>query len=93
MLSLTLRQRLVRYLEKHTTYIASGELQRLAQNAGYTPQNAGRRLRELVEDGIVEVEYRKPRNHAYYRIVKSKPSYKTEVVVVNGVPTAIQKIQ
>jgi DNA-binding transcriptional ArsR family regulator len=31
----------------------------------YTPQNVGRRLRELENEGVVEVRYEK--NHAYYR--------------------------
>ena len=31
----------------------------------YTPQNVGRRMRELENENVVEVRYEK--NHAYYR--------------------------
>lgn len=66
-MKLSLTDRLARYCRNNPGWIASGHLQRLALEKGYTAQNAGRRLRELVEDGVLEVEYRKPRNHAYYR--------------------------
>lgn len=67
MVAVTLKERLLRYLQKHQgVYIASGELQRLTvEKTSYTAQNAGRRLRELAEDGLIEVEYRK--GHAFYR--------------------------
>lgn len=71
---LSLSERLARYIRNQGDWIASGTLQRLALEAGYTAQNAGRRLRELVEDGTLEVEYRNPHNHAYYRY---KPQIKT----------------
>jgi len=46
--------------------VASGELQRLAMEKGfYSPQNAGRRLRELECDNLLDVEYR--HGHAWYR--------------------------
>src|SRR6266545_4596868 len=64
---LTLKQRLANYMRRHHGWIASGELQRLAsEKTNYTPQNVGRRLRELENEGLLEVQYRK--NHAYYRI-------------------------
>lgn len=85
----TLRSRILKYLEKQGSWIASGEIQRLAQLAGYTPQNAGRRLRECVEDGLLEVEYRKPRNHAYYRFA-GEPKKPQQIIIkeVNGRMTA-----
>ena len=44
---------------------ASGHIQRLAvAKSSYTPSNVSRRLRELAEEGEVEVKYEK--NHAYY---------------------------
>lgn len=79
---LSLSERLARYIRNQGDWIASGTLQRLALEAGYTAQNAGRRLRELVEDGTLEVEYRNPHNHAYYRY---RPQVRTvERVIVEG---------
>ena len=64
----TLRERLIAYLKKnHGEWVPKGEIQRLVANhTTYTPENAGRRLRELHEDGLLEVRYVK--NHAHYRI-------------------------
>ncbi len=59
---------LLEYLRKNFTesHVASGELQRLvSKNTTYSPQNAGRRLRELENEGLIEVMYVK--NHAHYR--------------------------
>jgi hypothetical protein len=64
----SLKQRLVDYMKKrHTTWVASGDLQRLvAQHTTYTPRTTVRRLEELAEDGELEVEYRK--GHSWYRV-------------------------
>jgi len=65
----SLKNRIVKYLAKRDYFVASGDLQRLAQDNGYySPQNTGRRLRELAEEGKLKVEYRKG-NHAYYKII------------------------
>jgi DNA-binding transcriptional ArsR family regulator len=64
----SLKDRLASYLKRHYSqaWIASGELQRIvASKTDYTPQNVGRRLRELENEAVVEVRYEK--NHAYYR--------------------------
>lgn len=62
----SLKNRILSYLEKHGGWVASGEIQRRALDVGYSsPQNAGRRCRELVEDEKLEVEYR--HGHAWYR--------------------------
>ena len=62
----SLKNRIVRYLQKRDNFVASGDIQRLAQENGYySPQNSGRRLRELAEEGLLQVEYRK--GHAFYR--------------------------
>ena len=65
---LSLRDRLARFLKAHysNAWIASGDLQRIvADKTEYTPQNVGRRLRELENESVVEVKY--VRGHAYYR--------------------------
>lgn len=45
----------------------------VAEKTNYTPQNVGRRLRELENEGIVEVKYVK--GHAHCRF-KGAPSVK-----------------
>lgn len=63
----SLKERLTAYmLKRHTEWIPSGELQRIvAKFTTYTPQNVGRRLRELENEGVLEVKY--VDNHAHYR--------------------------
>jgi CRP-like cAMP-binding protein len=64
----TLKARLARYIKTNhsQTWIASGTLQRLvAESTSYSPQNVGRRLRELENEGVLEVRYEK--NHAHYK--------------------------
>lgn len=64
----SLKERIVKYLAKRDYFVASGDIQRLAmENGFYSPQNSGRRLRELCEEGKLLVEYRK--GHAYYKAV------------------------
>ena len=67
----SLKNRIANFLLRKEEWVASGFLQELAQQNGYTsPQNTGRRCRELVEEGILEVEYRK--NHAWYRHLQGR---------------------
>ena len=66
----SLTQRIKDYLDKKGEWTCGGEVQKLAMQAGYEAQNAGRRCRELVESGDLEVEYRKgqkTREIAFYR--------------------------
>lgn len=66
-MTLSLKDRLLRYLQNNPVWHNSGDLQRLvSENTSYTPQNTGRRLRELVTGGEVEVKYVK--GVACYRI-------------------------
>jgi hypothetical protein len=63
---MTLKERLERYLRNDHGWIPSADLQILVmERTSYTPQNVGRRLRELAEEGKLEVMY--VRNHAHYR--------------------------
>lgn len=62
----SLKERLLKWLRHHPGYIPSGELQRIvAQNTTYSPANVTRRLRELENEGLIEVKYE--RGHAHYR--------------------------
>lgn len=63
----SLKNRIYAYLQKRDYFVASGDIQRLAMDNGfYSPQNAGRRLRELHQEGLLSVEYRK--GHAWYKV-------------------------
>jgi DNA-binding transcriptional ArsR family regulator len=54
------------HLRNNPGFIASGEIQRIgSEKRSYTPSNVSRRLRELENDGLIEVRYIK--NHAHYR--------------------------
>lgn len=68
MSEISLRERLMKYFRvRPDELIPSGHLQRLvATETFYTPSNCSRRLRELQEEGFLEVEYIK--NHAHYRL-------------------------
>jgi hypothetical protein len=67
----TLKQRLERYLRNNHGWIAKGALEKLVmEKTNYTAENAGRRLRELENEGILEVQQR--RNHAWYRLKEIK---------------------
>jgi DNA-binding transcriptional ArsR family regulator len=71
----SLKDRLASFLKRYYSqaWIASGDLQRIvAEKTAYTPQNVGRRMRELENEGIVEMRYEK--NHAHYR-------YKTQMTI------------
>lgn len=71
----SLVERIERYLRLKGEYICGGEIQKLAASIGFEPQNAGRRLREMVNEKILEVEYRKGQNKipvAWYRYVPTE---------------------
>lgn len=82
---LTLKTRLLDWLKRHPGFHASGDLQKLVmQYTTYTAQNVGRRLRELENEGEVEVSYR--RGHAYYQARTAAQSPSLEVWF-NELPT------
>jgi DNA-binding transcriptional ArsR family regulator len=75
-------ERLAAYLKKHhsQSWLASGELQRIVAAATkYTPQKVGRSLRELENEGVIEVRYEK--NHAYYPTSRWRASMATACLV------------
>jgi hypothetical protein len=68
---MTLKERLERYLRNQHGWIAKGQLEKLVvEKTSFTAENAGRRLRELQVDELLEIHYR--RNHAYYRTKDQK---------------------
>ena len=68
---MSLKERLARYLRNNHGWIPKGQLCDLArEKTGATGEHTGRRLRELTEEGILEVQHRN--NHAYYRTKEIK---------------------
>lgn len=67
-MQITLKQRILRYFKNNPErLIPSGEIQRLVtEKTHYTPANASRRLRELAQEGLLDVTQIK--NHAHYRL-------------------------
>lgn len=84
-MKLSLSKKIENYLRRKECWVASGEIQRIAmENGYYSPQNTGRRLRELHEEGILEVEYRE-KNHAWYRFNQNHYPKKPKVEIKDGV--------
>lgn len=67
---MSLKERIYQYLLKNHQWWNSGELERLALDAGYKASNAGRRCRELCEEGKLERQIRKGRyvNSVWYKV-------------------------
>ena len=86
---LSLRQRLLNYfMERPGRRIASGDVQRLVtQKTKYSASNATRRLRELAEEGYLNVEYVK--NHSYYWYEPPATRQVRKVVVEDGIAREI----
>lgn len=71
-MKLSLRNRLIRFLQNNPDWHSSGSLQRLVTaKTSYTASNATRRLRKLQEENIIEVDYRTHNGtqHAFYRFL------------------------
>jgi hypothetical protein len=68
---MSLKERLARYMRNNHGWIASGDIQRITpEKAFYTPSNVSRRLRELQNEGVLEVQIR--RGHAFYRVAQKE---------------------
>ncbi len=65
---LSLKDRLLKYVRSiYPNEIAKGELDRIVMlNTKYVPENVGRRMREMVNEGLLEVRYGN-KNHAFYK--------------------------
>jgi len=75
---LSLRNRLLKYLVGAKCHVSSGDLQKLTiQHTKHTARSAVRRLEELTEDGLLDVEYRGPHNHAFYKAKEGTAAPKT----------------
>jgi hypothetical protein len=85
---MSLRNRINNYLEDwfqvdQTKWINGGEIESLAQGAGYKASNASRRLRELENEGRVEKRY----NH------KGHVEYRHKAIVISYAPGYLQMME
>ena len=85
----SLKERLLNYIRKqYPSKIAKGDLERMVmQNTKYIPENCGRRLRELQNEGMIEVSYGN-KNHAFYQAPKPKEvvqytTKKGDIIIIN----------
>lgn len=69
---ISLRERIKSYFKRHPDeWINKGIVSDLARNVGYSSENCGRRLRELKEEGVLEVKYKNGKNFqelAWYKL-------------------------
>ena len=88
----TLKNRILTYYQKHPEWISSGSIQRMVQEkTKYTAQNAGRRLRELHSEGLLQVEYRK--GHAWYKLAsKAIPERSTGILEGKELEEAVEQM-
>ena len=77
---MTLKIKALNYIKEARRKVAKGEIQRwVAETTTYTPENVGRRLRELENANLIKVSYEK--NHAFYEYVE--PEKKTLKIIGN----------
>jgi len=76
----SLKNRILIYIRNHyPESIAKGDIDRMVMlNTKHIPENAGRRLRELQNEGLLEVSYGS-KNHAFYQATPPKETAKYTV--------------
>lgn len=86
----SLRDRILAYYRKNAgTWISGGEIERLvALNTTYKSSNAGRRCRELCEDGLLE--RKEVKGTVFYRYIP-QPKQVQDVVIEDGVARVTYK--
>lgn len=71
----SLKQRILIWLRKHPEWHHGEEITKLAQTAGYEGETGRRRLRDLLEEGLVITESRKgPRSTSNWYKVAHEPT-------------------
>jgi hypothetical protein len=83
---MTIREQLAKRLREGHGWVASGDLQRMEWRDGHgrlaTPSNISRRLRELVVDGVLEVQLRN--GHAHYRLAQKELTFSRKKLSVGN---------
>jgi hypothetical protein len=78
----SIKKQLYRFLRQNPSWHAKGSLERMEwrkkDGTTATPDNIGRRLRELAQEGKLEVEQRK--NHDWYAIPSTAAKPKTVTI-------------
>jgi hypothetical protein len=69
---MSLKQKLERYLRNNHGWVKGAIYDLARERTVATGEHTGRRLRELTEEGLLKVQYRK--GHAYYRIKEAVPT-------------------
>lgn len=91
-MKITLKARLVRWLQNNPGFHASGSLQRLvADKTDYTPRTVVRRLEELIQEGVLEVDYRK--GHSWYQIAPQRHLDPIEGKITGDLPATLQVME
>lgn len=63
-----LKQRILNYLNRRGEWVNGGEIERLAESAGYKGSNASRRCRELYEEDLIDRDDNRDKKHTvWYR--------------------------
>lgn len=92
-MSNSLKQRIKNYLDKYGDWLVKEKICELAKSAGYSSENAGRRLRELAEDDLIEVEYRKGQKGqelSFYRTKTPKKRIAYKIQLPEGIKEIIK---
>lgn len=95
---ISLKNLLLNHINATEGWLSKGQLYLVAEQEEYSPENAGRRLRELAEEERIQVDtYKGKRNQTlvkYARIGEVKPlpsKPKIEILMVNGQPMAVMQ--
>lgn len=76
----TLKEILYNYINEAEGWVTKGQLFLLAEQNGYSPENGGRRARELVNEGKIQVSYYTGKKHQklarYAKIGERQQIYK-----------------
>lgn len=66
----SLKDRILKYLQRNPQWFNGGEIERLAMSVGYKGSTAARQLHYLVEEGLIDTEIRpgKRVRSAWYKI-------------------------
>lgn len=86
---MTLKESLADYLKNAPGWHKKASLYVVAEELGYSPETAGRKLRELAEEGTIAVEYYTgQRKQQLSKYSYDKPQEKKLIIkIINGIAT------
>lgn len=84
-----LKNILLDHLNKMPDWQSKGSMYVVAEREGFSPESAGRKLRELAEEGLILVDYYKSKRNVdlarYARIGEPAPKLKSRMIERNGI--------